>query len=148
MNIRKAREKDLEQLNAMITDAVMQWDLPDRVKRLSLNSFHYDALDLQGMRIRVAIDEENRLVGVAALEATDNPHEMLLHGLFVSPERQRSGIGTTLLQTIEQDLRSLNILTLLVKPQRSALVFFQTMGFSRVKSSSERQYENLMCKAL
>jgi len=126
----------------------MQWDLPDRVKRLSLSSFHYDALDLQHMDIHVATDDEQIIVGVVACEMTDSPDAMLLHGIFVRPNEQHQGVGTLLLKTLEQSLSSSRVKTLLVKPQKEAMSFFQGLGFEREKTNHSHQYENLMSKSL
>lgn len=146
MNVQKASEKDLEEFNRVITDAVMQWDLPDRVKRLSLSSFHYDVHDLQHMDIYVAKDDEQTIIGVIACEMTDLPSEILLHGIFVRPNDQRKGVGKLLLETVEQNLPSSMIRTIVVKPQKGAQSFFRALGFERVKSHGKNQYENLMIK--
>ncbi|CAA6806620.1 MAG: GNAT family N-acetyltransferase [uncultured Thiotrichaceae bacterium] len=148
MDIRKAQEVDLEAMNNVITDGVMQWDLPDRVRHLALSSFHYDALDLQYMDIQVAVDEESFIVGVVACEATDSPDEILLHGIFVRPNEQRKGLGKLLLRAVEQGEALSRMKKLLVKPQKEALNFFRGMGFERVMSKSNNQYENLMSKTL
>lgn len=148
MNVRKATEKDLEELNNVISGAVMQWNLPERVKRLSLSSFHYDALDLQHMDIQLATDDEQIIVGVVACEMTDSSNEILLHGIFVRLNKQRKGVGKLLLKCVEKDLSSSMINKLLVKPQKEAMSFFRAMGFERIISKNKNQYENLMSKSL
>lgn len=146
INIRKANEADLAEINLLITDAIMQWHLPERVKRLSVSSFHYDALDMAHMDLQVAVNNEQHIMGVIACEATDKPQELLLHGIFVRPNQQRQGVGKALIASIEQALISDKISSLLVKPQKEALPFFQHMGFTGVQRKSTIQYENLMSK--
>lgn len=148
MNLQAAGEKDLEELNAVISDAIMQWDLPERVKRLSLPSFHYDVLDLQHMDIQIVRNSQQAIVGVIATETTDLLDTILLHGVFVSTKVQRKGVGKFLLKTVEQQLLSLKVKNLLVKPQKGALNFFHKMGFESIKSEGRIRYENLLSKML
>ena len=46
LNLRPAAPDDLEEVNQVIEAAVMTWDLTERVKRLSLPSYRYNAHDL------------------------------------------------------------------------------------------------------
>jgi hypothetical protein len=46
ISIRTARESDLGALNEVIEACVMGWNLPERVKRLSLGSYRYQPHDL------------------------------------------------------------------------------------------------------
>lgn len=148
MDVKKATEEDLEELNSVITDAVMQWVLPDRVKRLSLPSFHYDALDVQHMDIRIARNHQHTIIAIIATEMTDSPGVILLHGIFVRSSDQRRGVGTLLLRTVEQNLSASMVKSLLVKPQKEAIDFFHALGFEHVTPKHKNQYENLMRKTL
>jgi len=113
----------------------MGWDLPERVKRLSLPSYRYQPQDLDHLELVLAL-EEGRVAGVAAWEpaaAGEGPADaraLLLHGLYVAPERQRSGIGSRLLEAAEVAARGGGFDGLLVKAQRSAQTFFLARGFS------------------
>ena len=105
--IRPAVEADLDSINRVIKAAVMTWELPERVKRLSLPSYYYTALDLEHLDIIVAEDDQQHIIGVAAWEpadARDTPagsSALLLHGLYVDPPRQRQGIGRRLFEAAE-----------------------------------------------
>ena len=67
INIRPANTDDLDAINQVITRGVMTWNLPERVKRLSLPSYHYDKLDLQHFQILLACIDDT-LAGVIALD--------------------------------------------------------------------------------
>jgi len=54
--IRPARQIDLDAINRVIEAAVMTWDLPARVRRLSLASYSHTLLDLQHLDMVVAED--------------------------------------------------------------------------------------------
>ena len=54
INIRPANEDDLDAINGVIEAAVMSWQLPERVKRLALPSYRYNAMDLKYFSLAVA----------------------------------------------------------------------------------------------
>jgi GNAT superfamily N-acetyltransferase len=127
---------ELDRVNAVIEAAVMGWDLPARVKRLSLPSYRYCAEDLEHLTSMVAVDALDRILGVAAwepAEPVDVPTSrpaMLLHGLYVDPERQGSGIGTRLLSAAGQAARAVGFDGLLIKASRHAQGFFAARGLT------------------
>lgn len=56
----------------------MTWNLPQRVKRLSLPSYRYTPLDFDHLEIVVAEDDQHNIIGIAAWEqasAKDTPAE-------------------------------------------------------------------------
>ena len=62
---------DLETVNALIERAIDSWNLPERVKRLSLPLYHYHEHDLEFLELVVADVEAGGIVGVAAWETAD-----------------------------------------------------------------------------
>lgn len=134
-SLRPALVGDLDAVNAVVEAAVMGWDLPERVKRLSLPSYRYQPHDLGHLDLIVAVDGE-RLIGVAAWEPAppgDGPagtRALLLHGLYVAPERQGRGLGTRLLAAAEMASREGGFDGVLVRAQRSAQPFFVAQGFT------------------
>ena len=135
MNIRPARLADLEAINRVISAAVMTWDLPERVKRLALSSYHYHAVDFVHFGICVA-EHQDQIVGVAAWEPAD-PRDLpagaakglLLHGLYVDPAHQRQGLGRLLLQQVLQTAQQASVAGVLVKAQNDAAPFFHALGW-------------------
>lgn len=132
--IRPATQDDLDTINRIIEAAVMSWNLPERVKRLSLSSYRYDTLDLAHLSVNVAASPDGSLLGVAAWEPAadrDCPagkHGMLLHGLYVDPPAWRQGIGGQLLDAAADAARRAGMDGLLVKAQADALGFFARRG--------------------
>lgn len=132
--LRKAGIDDLDAVNNIIDAAVMTWDLPERVKRLSLSSYRYHEHDLQSFELQVAEDKQGNIIGVAAWEPADPKDSpqgvdgLLLHGIYVAPARQHHGTGTQLFQAAERAAIEKNYAGLLVKAQAGATGFFVAQG--------------------
>ena len=94
IRLRPAQADDLEALNRVEADAIATWDLPERVKRLALPSYSYQAHDLEHLTLLLAEAAEGPL-GVAAWEPADPadapPGARAL--LFPSISRQGAGLG-------------------------------------------------------
>lgn len=155
VKLRKATTKDLETVNKIIDAAVMTWDIPERVKRLSLPSYHYHSHDLEMLEMVVAETSELQIAGVAAWEQADTKdtpagqEALLLHGIYVNPQFQRRGIGRELLKAAEQAAREQDDHGLLVKAQPSAAGFFQSQGMKALKIKNEnRDYAHRFWKLI
>ncbi|WP_455198982.1 GNAT family N-acetyltransferase [Kaarinaea lacus] len=153
IKIRQATVVDLDDINRVIEAAVMTWDLPERVKRLSLSSYRYTKLDFKHLEIVVAEDSDQKIIGVAAWEEADKKdapsgkHAMLLHGIYVDPAYYQQGIGHQLFLQAEQATRRQHFDGLLVKAQTGAEAFFQAQGMQRVNvENAERDYANRFWK--
>jgi len=136
--LRPATTADLGAVNAVIERAVTTWKLPERVKRLAMPTYLYNAHDLEHLHIMVAEDSAAGIVGVAAWEhaaARDCPHGrrgLLLHGIYVDPDRQRHGVGARLLSAATAAAREHSYDGLLVKAQADAEGFFRTQGLQQL----------------
>lgn len=152
--VETANQSDLDNINLVIKAAIMTWDLPERVKRLSLTSYFYNDLDLKHLDIIVAKDNE-RIVAVASWEIADikdtpqNKSGLLLHGLYVQPEIQGQGIGKKLLQKAEKAAQAKRLSGLLVKAQENAIGFFIQQGMHEVQiRDTSRDYAHRLWKEL
>ena len=137
-HLRQAHAEDLPAINGIVERAIATWQLPERVKRLSLPSYRYHAHDLVHLHLMVAENADHALVGVAAWEAA-NPHDLpagqsglLLHGLYVDPARQHRGVGSQLLDATAAAARAQGFDGVLVKAQADANGFFETRGLQRL----------------
>ncbi len=133
-HIRPATGNDLTAINAVVEAGVMDWDLPERVKRLSLDSYRYRAEDLGHLDLFIAENDEGEIIGVAALETADEKdlpqgkQGLLLHGLYVDPRYRGHGVGRQLLDHAIDLARSRNADGVLVKAQPNANGFFAALG--------------------
>jgi GNAT superfamily N-acetyltransferase len=138
VQLRQARAEDLAALNGLIERAIMTWQLPGRVKRLSLPSYRYHPHDLDHLHIVVAEDAEHAIIGVAAWEpanARDLPagqRGLLLHGLYVDPTHLRLGVGSQLLDAALAAAQAQGFDGLLVKAQADANGFFTARAMQRL----------------
>ncbi len=133
----------------------MSWDLPVRVKRLTLPGYHYHDIDLTHMHMVVAVVGKDEIVGVAAwFEAEKNQspqarHALLLHGLYVHPDYHRQGIGQQLFRAFEDEALAMGVDGLLVKAQEKASPFFLRQGMQKLKvENPQQQYHNRYWKWL
>ncbi|HKJ09674.1 MAG TPA: GNAT family N-acetyltransferase [Gammaproteobacteria bacterium] len=154
VTIRTAATTDLEAINRVVERAVMSWDLPERVKRLSLPVYRYTEADLAALETVVAVTAKD-LVGVAAWEhadAADLPGSgdaLLLHGLYVDPRHNGQGIGTQLLQATEAAAREQGMTGVVVKAQRDAAGFFKARGYRAMEvTNAGRDYAHRLWKAV
>jgi GNAT superfamily N-acetyltransferase len=138
LNLREAQSFDLESVNELIAAAMNTWNLTNRVKRISLPLYRYQLHDLEYLQIVVAATVDSRITGVAALERahqTDLPDGLsasILHGLYVTPDWHRKGIGSLLLERIETIARSEGAAGLLAKARPEAMPFFESCGFEKL----------------
>jgi len=136
VRIRPAQGRDLTDINRVIDAAVMTWKLPERVKRLSLSSYHYNALDLEHFAIYVA-EQHGGIVGVVAWDSDaitveQDQKGLLLHGLYVHPDKQHRGIGSQLFRVAETAVREAQLDGLLVRAQKDAEAFYISRGMYKL----------------
>lgn len=141
INLRTARKQDLDAINIVIEAAVMNWQLPDRIKRLALPSYRYTLIDYDHLEIIVAEIPGKGIVGVAGCEMA-KPDEipgkraLLLHGLYVKPQNQHQGVGSRLFKAVEVLVKKYDCDGLLVKAQTDAVGFFEQQRMQKLETSS------------
>ncbi len=134
IRLRQGTADDLEAVNALIQAAIMTWDLPERVKRLSLPSYRYDAQDLEHLVLIIAESATGDMMGIATWEPAEtevtpeSQEGLLLHGLYVHPEQHHKGIGGRLLDAVLQAGREDGYDGLLVRANKDAQGFFAAKG--------------------
>ena len=138
VTLRKAAHRDLVRINTLIAAAMDTWQLPERVKRLSLPLYQYDANDLKHLQVIVAETGETNLAGIAAIEAADasecprGHNAALLQGIYVDPLCHHNGIGTRLLSCMQAMASSRGFDGLLVKANPEAKAFFEAQAFEKL----------------
>ena len=155
MILRKANVSDLAAINRVVERGVMAWNLPERVKRLSLPGYLYHEHDLKTCGLVVIEGDNNRVLGIAAWEQAaprDTPqgyHALQLHGIYVDPVYQHQGIGSRLLLAAEQAAIRNGCDGLLVKVQASAAGFFLARGMQPLEvEDARRDYAHRYWKRL
>ena len=143
LEIRRADSDDLDCINQIITAAVMNWDLPERVKRLSLPTCIYNDIDLRHYHVYLAIQQKQPIATLVldneSVNMPGNKVATLIHGLYVHPDQQTRGIGRSLMQIAEQQATLKNADTLMVKAQKSAEGFFLRMGMQKLDIENENR---------
>ena len=152
---RKANQNDLDKINDVVATAIDTWNLTERVKRISLPLYRYQQHDLKHVQIMAAENDNECILGVAVLEQSDTsglPDEgssATLQGLYVYPDHHRKGIGSLLLQSIEEIAVATGAEGLLVKAQPEAVLFFEGRGFKLLPvEDTSRDYPYRLWKVL
>jgi len=143
LSFRPAREWDHLLINHVIEQAVMGWDLPERVKQLSVSSYYYHEHDFEHFRIIVA-EVNKEIVGVIAWEQSpisiqDSKQALVLHGIFVNPLYHGRSIGQKLFQFAVEAARKAGCDGLLVRAQKDAEGFFYKMGMKKLDVVDDRR---------
>jgi GNAT superfamily N-acetyltransferase len=155
VTMRSANIADLNAINDVVERAIMTWNLPERVKRLALSSYHYTEHDLQSLELAAAENDQHQIIGIAAWEPADpkdtplGQNALLLHGIYVDPECLHQGIGSQLLLAAEQAAINRHYAGLLVKAQASAAGFFLARGMQPLDiKDARRDYAHRYWKQL
>jgi GNAT superfamily N-acetyltransferase len=155
VNQRKLNLIDLDRINEIIKAAVYTWQLPERVKRISLPLYYYQESDLTYMHFLIAELESFGIVGLAALEETDAvelpdaKRALLFHGLYVDPVYHRQGIASQLVDAAELAAVKAGMNGLLVKAQIDAVPFFNKQEFTKLPiEDASRDYVYRYWKAI
>ncbi|MCC5811449.1 MAG: GNAT family N-acetyltransferase [Ectothiorhodospiraceae bacterium] len=136
-DIRQAAPEDLEQANQVVEQAVMSWNLAERVKRLSLPLYQYSEVDLAYLTVRL-IREQGIVAAVAAWEPAEPAQlppgcrGLLLHGLYVRPACHGRGYGRALLRSCADTALEQGLDGVLVRVQQDAVDFFRSQGLEQV----------------
>ena len=92
---------------------------------LDIRSNYFD----KGTAFWVAVNEDDRVIGCVGYSLTDRPGEAFIHRLYVKASMKRSGIGTGLLSTVENEMRSRGISTALVHLGEPKEQWFESYSF-------------------
>lgn len=141
LHLEQATIQDLPRINEIIEAAIMQWHLPERVKRLSLSSYRYNEFDLQQYVILLA-KTAGEIVGIISYEQTESKDVIIannalsIHGIYVAPDFQRKGVGTFLIHAAENIARHLGLNSIEVKAQKDAIPFYTKNNFFQIQTTN------------
>ncbi len=152
--LRSATATDLHAINAVVAAAVQTWSLSERVLRLALPSLLYRENDFAHMEAVVAEDGDH-VVAAATWEtaaSNDVPEgrtALLMHGIYVVPDRQRARLGRRLVEHADTMADLLMLDGLAVKAWRDSEAFFAVLGFAPFgKSRNDELYPRRMWRPL
>ncbi|WP_017943028.1 MULTISPECIES: GNAT family N-acetyltransferase [unclassified Thioalkalivibrio] len=146
--LRPALAGDLDAINRLVAEAIEDWPLPERVRRLALPAYRYTEADRMFLDV-IVLEREGQVVGVAAWEAAGSRElpegvadGLLLHGLYVGRSARGQGAGRQLVAACHEAAREAGVAGVLVKAQATAAGFFEAMGFVPVPvRDRDRDYE-------
>lgn len=74
---------------------------------LDIKTHYFDRGDL----FWIAVDDHDRVIGCGGYSRIEGTNEAFVHRLFIKASEKRKGIGSALLDTIEQGMRKSGIVT-------------------------------------
>ena len=104
-----------------------------------------DLLDIKanymdkGTMFWLALDDNDRVIGSVGYSVGDSADEAYIHRLFVKPNMKRCGIGTALLEVVENEMRNKGIKVSLIHlgaPKEQwfeSYAFYPKHGYKEVK---------------
>ena len=129
ITIHPATTDDLPSINFVIKSAIMNWPLPDRLRKITVPVLQYREDDMAALSVLVA-KLNGEILGIAAWDSEPThplPNGLggLFHGLFVLPLVQYQGIGTSLMNAVFDEARKIRATGLLIKAQRVSRHYFE-----------------------
>lgn len=144
LTLREINTDELAIANDIVVAAIDSWEMKPRLRRLVSQTYQYDAGDFDTMRLFL-LEEGEQAQAMLAVE--DYPGDevnlpdriLLLHGIYVRPERHGEGMGRQLLEATKTLARDGGFAGVLVKAHASASGFFQAMGMQELPVTDERR---------
>lgn len=131
--IRPALEDDADDISAVILRALRETNAKDYAKeiieRIGGNFSPQAVRHLLGKRTVFVATIDGRIVGTASLDGNK------VHSVFVVPDLQARGIGTSLMAEIESTARARNVPRLTLSSSITAETFYARLGFAAVRDN-------------
>ena len=144
---RKGTAADLPTINRIVSSAVMNWPMAERVKRLSVPVLCYDATDLTQFDV-IVCERLDHPIGVALFDLRHDQDAALLHGLYVLPIIRNQGVGTALMAAVFDAVRERGIGGAWVRSERVSTQFFAQAQLEHVSPRGPNDYPHLFFKAI
>lgn len=90
--------------------------------------------DVEVSRLFVAQNKKAKIIGAATLRLPLTSIDYQLEYLAVLPKYRREGVGTSLLETVEEKVIDIGCTRLIVEPLDSVEEFYQSRGYDFEKS--------------
>ncbi|UCF96626.1 MAG: GNAT family N-acetyltransferase [Spirochaetaceae bacterium] len=136
--IRQIRERDLQRVSALIQNTLLVSNLADYDLEIIgnlTNSFSPQQLRVLARRRKIFIYEDQGAVfGTIGLE------DGRVYNFFVSPDKQGSGVGSKLLDFVENQARIEGRRTITVDSSLTAVSFYRKKGYRRVGEQVNKSF--------
>lgn len=144
MFVRTASERDLEAVKALLAETWhATYDAIYGVERVdAITAEWHSVASLKARLTRpnsefLVADDGKQIAGMAFAAAASDADVVMLHQLYVRPERQGAGIGHLLLDEVEQCFPDARILRLEVEEANVLAVrFYLANGFAQVGATA------------
>lgn len=141
ITIHPATAVDLPRINFVIKSAIMNWPLPDRLRKITVPVLQYREDDMAALSVLVA-KLNGEILGIAAWDSEPThplPNGLggLFHGLFVLPLVQYQGIGTSLMNAVFDEARKIRTTGLLFKAQRVSRHYFERHNLTPLAATDD-----------
>lgn len=136
MTIRQMTESDAGAVCALIARNLREVnarEYPAAFIEEAVQTYNRDWLAAQARegRVVVAVCDGGMVHGCAALRQPGAPEETFtLHTVFVTPDMHRQGIGTRLVQALENDALQMRAARVEVPSLLTAVEFFRKLGYA------------------
>jgi putative acetyltransferase len=123
------------------------------VRNIASNDYNDDVIEawaskepedspLEEQKVRFVAEEDGEIIGFSDYNKTTNE----LSGLYLKPEYARKGIGTKLLEKIEEDARKEGLEELWCKSTVTAKEFYEKHGYKIIEEATHELEEGIKMK--
>ncbi|MEC8126158.1 MAG: GNAT family N-acetyltransferase [Pseudomonadota bacterium] len=131
--IQETRER-LQAINTVLTSSITTWNLVDRLRRLSSDTYHYRESNLiddqvYGLRAQNKTPPAILALNDNALELPRDLSSLQIHCLCVHADYQRQGLRQHLIENALKLAQMRHLNAVLVKSHESTVSYFEKQGF-------------------
>jgi len=132
VTIRPARPEEAAALTALSLRSKAHWGYDADFMARCVAVLTVDPAAIAEGRIFVAVDGEDRALGVAGIEARDEPGACEVERLFVAPEAMGGGIGRALFERLVAWMNERGYTRLMILSDPQAEAFYRRCGAVRL----------------
>ncbi|MBN1685393.1 MAG: GNAT family N-acetyltransferase [Spirochaetales bacterium] len=136
--IRRARYGEIERLSSLIRNTLLvsnSFDYDMNVIQNLSRQYSFDYLRDMTLRRRVYVHVTGEVIdGTVSLKGDT------IYAFFVAPDRQRRGVGSRLLASVEETAKSSGVRTIRVDASLTAQKFYENRGYRIVGKERDTNY--------
>lgn len=138
MKIIKYSDKYKEALHQMIKEARINIGLNSNLREdlYDINKYYIDKGDM----FWLVVNQKEEVLGCLGYSKIENKEEAFLHRFYIKPSMKRRGIGTKLLEFVENYLKNKGIKTLRVHLGESKKNWYESYSF--YPKNGYKEYED------